>query len=390
MNRSEFLRMCTLLGIGLPLHGTVSACSKTQLEGVDLNKKVIIVGAGAAGLTAGYLLQQLGVEFEILEASNQYGGRIRVDHDFADFPIPLGAEWLHTSIGVFEEIVNDSSVSVRVNTTGYNSQTDTWAMVKNGQLSDLENVEDRDRKFVNYSWLHFYEEYILPSIADRIRYGQAVKSIHYSTHQITMETRDTSFTCDRGILAVPLKILQKRHIAFIPDLTPQKWDAWDAVNIWDGFKAFFAFSEPFYHTGITFDIQPETRGQKLFYDAAYGQNTEQHILGLFTTGEPATHYGQLSTEELKASVLAELDQFYNHRASASYLRHISQNWNAEPFIKGGYLSDHTPWRRVRKLREPIENKLYFAGGPFTDGEDWVSVHAAAASAKEAVEQIVRS
>ena len=41
------------------------------------NKKVIIVGAGISGLTAGYLLKKAGHKVVILEASNRAGGRIQ-------------------------------------------------------------------------------------------------------------------------------------------------------------------------------------------------------------------------------------------------------------------------------------------------------------------------
>ena len=40
-------------------------------------KKVIIVGAGISGLTAGYLLKKAGHKVVILEASNRAGGRIQ-------------------------------------------------------------------------------------------------------------------------------------------------------------------------------------------------------------------------------------------------------------------------------------------------------------------------
>ena len=38
--------------------------------------KVGIVGAGAAGVYAGMLLESLGIDYEILEGSNRIGGRI--------------------------------------------------------------------------------------------------------------------------------------------------------------------------------------------------------------------------------------------------------------------------------------------------------------------------
>ena len=143
MTRKDFIKMCGIFGIGLPLQTTLKSCK----EEVVLNKfsgKVIIIGAGAGGLSAGYLLKQQGIDFEILEASSVYGGRMRIDTSFADFPIPLGAEWLETDTSIFSEIVNDTSVPINVTTV----------------------ADDPDRKFVNYSWFNFYEDYILPAVAE--------------------------------------------------------------------------------------------------------------------------------------------------------------------------------------------------------------------------------
>ena len=93
MTRKEFIKMCSLLGVGIPLQTTFSSCDDDATT-VNGNDKIIIIGAGAAGLTAGYLLNQRGIEFEILEASSVYGGRMKRTNDFAEFPIPLGGEWL--------------------------------------------------------------------------------------------------------------------------------------------------------------------------------------------------------------------------------------------------------------------------------------------------------
>ena len=39
---------------------------------------------------------------------------MKVNTNFTDFPIPLGAEWLETSTAIFKEIVNDSSTPVNI------------------------------------------------------------------------------------------------------------------------------------------------------------------------------------------------------------------------------------------------------------------------------------
>lgn len=59
------------------------------------NLKIAIIGAGAAGLTAGYLLQHQEVDYTIFEATSIVGGRIRSLTGFADFPVELGAEEIH-------------------------------------------------------------------------------------------------------------------------------------------------------------------------------------------------------------------------------------------------------------------------------------------------------
>jgi monoamine oxidase len=56
--------------------------------------KVIIIGAGLAGLTAAKHLQSYGWEVEILEARDRIGGRIHTNRDWG-FPIELGANWIH-------------------------------------------------------------------------------------------------------------------------------------------------------------------------------------------------------------------------------------------------------------------------------------------------------
>ncbi|MCB9081398.1 MAG: FAD-dependent oxidoreductase [Lewinellaceae bacterium] len=358
--------MCGILGVSLPFQPSFSSCQKDETTGSKFSGKVIIIGAGAGGLSAGYLLQQQGVDFELLEASSMHGGRMRINTNFADFPIPLGAEWLETDTSVFKKIVNDASVQVNVETI----------------------ADDPDRKFVNSSWFTFFETYITPAIANKIIYNSIVKSIDYAGDQVVVTTQSGQHIADKVIVSVPLKILQTGDIRFIPNLPQDKRTAIDNMTIWEGFKAFFEFSEKFYDDELALTINPASDGQKIYYNAALGQRTTRYILGLFTVGKPAIDFISRSGEALKDFILHELDLLYANQATPNYIKHITQNWNNEPFIQGGYLTDYADWRMVRKLGENVGNKLYFAGGEYTDGEDWVSVHTAAQSAKTAVAAIV--
>ena len=365
MTRNEFARVCGILGVGLPFATPITSCASDSEIVVDFDGNVIIIGAGAGGLSSGYLLKQRGVSFEILEASSNFGGRMKTNTNFADFPIPLGAEWLETNTGIFREIVNDSSVEISIETF----------------------PDNPDRKFVNSSWFNFFEEYIVPSISDKIIYNTIVQSIDYSGEQIVINTQNGKHTADKVIISVPLKILQDGDISFQPDLPEDKLDAINSSTVWEGFKAFIEFSEKFYNDEYAFNVSPSTDGQKIYYNAALGQNSSRNVLGLFVVGKPALDFISLSGDQLRDFILDELDGLYSNQATPNYVKHITQNWNEEPFVRGGYLTDHADWRTVRKLGESVADKIYFAGGAYTDGEDWVSVHTAALAAQRAIEEL---
>lgn len=366
MTRKEFIDICCLFGIGVPFQAMFSSCEKEDEMITPFSGKVLIMGAGAGGLSAGYFLKQQGTEFDIIEASAAYGGRMKIHTGFSDFPIPLGAEWLETSTGIFDEIVNDPDVNVDVQTI----------------------ADDPDRKFINYSWFNFFEDYIVPSVADKISFNTIARSIDYSGNQIVVYTNTGQITADKVVLCVPLQMLKNGSIDFIPGLPQRKSDAIQEAVVWDGFKAFFEFSTNFYGDNeYVFPVTPEKSGKKIYYNAAFGQNTSKNILGLFAVGVPARDFISRSGDDLKNFILAELDSIYANQATPNYLKHITQNWNNEPFIKGGYLSDYANDETVKELGNPVANKLFFSGSEYTDGEDWVSVHTAAQSAKRVIQEI---
>ena len=53
-------------------------------------KNIIIVGAGPAGLTAGYLLSQHGYKVKIFEASTKYVGGISRTEEYKGFRFDIG------------------------------------------------------------------------------------------------------------------------------------------------------------------------------------------------------------------------------------------------------------------------------------------------------------
>lgn len=371
--------MAGLLGLG-----TLTSTRMLQAENL---RNVLIIGAGAAGLTAGYRLQQRGIDFQILEASSTYGGRMKRNLGFADFPLPMGAEWLHTAPRVFDDIAANPALDVAVQTVGY-KHDDIYAFWDGENLTRENLGVQTDRKFLNSSWFDFFDQFIVPPIADYIQFQTPVTAIDTSQGRAVVQTSSgEEFTADVVLVTVPLKMLQERRISFVPPLPLSKIEAIDTAVFWEGYKAFLEFEDPFYPAYTEIQVTPETAGQHSFYDAAYGQNTQRHILGLFAVGRAARPYLGLSETAVTRLILRQLDEIFDGRASPRFRKITTLDWSSEPYIGGAYVQDHEDWDRIRQLGRPVGPHLYFAGEAYTTGENWGAVHNAALAAKRVIDQM---
>ncbi|MGV6832375.1 MAG: flavin monoamine oxidase family protein [bacterium] len=393
MTRKEFIKVSSLLGVSLPFQTVMASCSTDEIitSNNEAPESVIIIGAGPAGMAAGHLLAQRGINFQILEANNTYGGRIKHNTSFSNFPISMGGEWIHVANSILPEIVNDNVISIATQTQGYDNAdlVQYWdgSTLFNSTIGDSNS--GGDLKFVGSSWLDFFETYILPNIQDSIIYNSPVSSIDYSSDETTVTTTNgQSYTADNVIITVPVKILQNESISFNPALPNSKQQALNNVTVWSGFKAFFKFSSKFYGAFLALPDSETSVGQRLYYDAAYAQNTSDNILGLFSVGQQAEQYQNFTGNSLRDYILNELDTIFgNNIASNNYIDHIVQNWNSEPYAQGAYVRDQEDWQLVQTLGQSVGNKIYFAGCTYTDGEDWSSVHTAVRSASRAVAEL---
>lgn len=91
------------------------SCNKNEDNGEGIpsekkfeNYKVIVIGAGAAGLYSAWFLKQRGFDVTILEASGQIGGRVRALSGFTDYDIELGAETIYGSNTSWYEMIQAS------------------------------------------------------------------------------------------------------------------------------------------------------------------------------------------------------------------------------------------------------------------------------------------
>jgi monoamine oxidase len=93
MDRRSLLSLLLAIGFGIKSNSLVGDENKTN--GPRKSRRVIVVGAGLAGLAAARELQNHGYQVEVLEGRDRIGGRIWTSTKWADIPLDLGASWIH-------------------------------------------------------------------------------------------------------------------------------------------------------------------------------------------------------------------------------------------------------------------------------------------------------
>ncbi|WP_374338870.1 flavin monoamine oxidase family protein [Leeia sp.] len=90
LSRRQLLQMALLLSLGSRMGG-VHAAGRPQ--------RVLVLGAGMAGLAAARTLVSQGHAVTLLEARERIGGRIWTSTVWPDVPVDMGASWIHGTQG---------------------------------------------------------------------------------------------------------------------------------------------------------------------------------------------------------------------------------------------------------------------------------------------------
>ncbi len=93
-SRRHFLRALAATGLAPALISRCAAASDKRSP-----PRVIVIGAGIAGLTAAAALEKAGVSTRVLEARERRGGRIWTSRAIGGIPLDLGASWIHGDRG---------------------------------------------------------------------------------------------------------------------------------------------------------------------------------------------------------------------------------------------------------------------------------------------------
>lgn len=406
-------------------------------------ERVVVIGAGMAGLAAARQLADAGIDVTVLEARERIGGRMWTDTSLG-VPIDLGAAWIHGTEGNplvgladragaatvetnFDDVVAFDGKG-EIDAAAIGASAKAWAEAvrevavlgedagpDDSVESALRRVTDLDDPLVAWNvateigaeyaadpdelslaWFGSEGQFagpdlILPQgyeplarhLADglNIRSGTEVTRVTDDGSGVRLDTSRGVVTADRVIVTVPLGVLKAGTITFDPPLGESKRAAIARLGFGVLDKVVLAFSEPFWPQSP--DVVGLVGAQQplpiLVNGLSFGAGPL--LVGL-RGGAAARSRESLSDQQSVDEVRAALD-------APAPTGALVTRWAADRYARGSYsyLAVGASPADQRALAEPATERVLFAGEA-TEPEHFATVHGAYLSGVREAQRIL--
>lgn len=432
------------------LPAVLGACGDDEVDNRRVNKSVIIVGAGIAGLAAARELKARGAQVLLIESAARPGGRLRTNRSLG-VAFDEGASWIHgpkgnpvtalaAASGAATYVTDDESLRVYDITGNPYSTTDLDSAYNNYEkaLDSIAGSGTVDQSFQtvfnarypqhvdNRLWTYMLSAYLefdtgadlsrlssldfyndeafggndviitngYDAIADHLSAGQEIRlnervtAIDHSGEKVNVQTDAGNYEANYVVVTVPLGILKQNKVTFIPALPQAKQQAISRVQMGSVNKFLLTWDAAFWDTGLQYvGYTPSQRG-KFNYFMNVKKFSSVNALMTFAFGDYSLLTETMSDVQVVEAIMDHLRTIYGSSipAPANMLR---TRWNNDPNTYGAY-SFATNGSRTTDfdiLAEAVGNKLFFAG-EHTSRDYRGTVHGAYLSGQREAEKIV--
>ncbi len=381
---------------------------------------VIIIGAGAAGLSAAKELTRLGLTYTLVEGSHRIGGRAYSEEIAPGVWFDLGCAWLvGGATNPFVAIADELGITLGKDKSGLfkeenhrfqrngeplnedqrvaclrfygDSYKAISAAAKQGQDVAISDVVDMGNEFaapllcgiasawgkdidlvstadlasatgeLGFQVLHGYGNLVAAWGADvAVSLNTRVERIDWSGHGVTVETPKGAIAGRTALSTVSTGILASGDILFTPGLPDWKTEAINGLPMGTENKM-----------GVYFDTDvfgADGRGHySTWNDDGNAAKVDASVMGLNTAavfvggrhGVWLEKRGQQACHDFAVDRFADI---FGHDIRKHVNRSIVTAWNTEPWTRGSWACALPGQAHQRaNLERPVDERLFFAG-----------------------------
>ena len=381
---------------------------------------VIIIGAGAAGLSAAKELSRIGLTYRVVEGSHRIGGRAYSEEIAPGVWFDLGCAWLvggatNPFVPIADELGitlgKDKSAKFKLENHRFqrngeplnadqraaclryydDSYKAITAAAEQGRDVAISNVIDLENEFaapllgsIASAWgmdldlvstadfasatgelgfpvLHGYGNLVASWGADvAVSLNTRVEKIDWSGHGVTVETPKGTITGRTALSTVSTGILASGDILFTPDLPDWKTEAINGLPMGTENKM-----------GVHFDTDvfgPDGRGHySTWNDDGSTAKVDASVMGLNTAhvfvggrhGVWLEKQGQQACHDFAVDRVADI---FGHDIRKHVNRSIVTAWSTEPWTRGTWACALPGQAHQRAhLERSVDERLFFAG-----------------------------
>lgn len=417
-----------------------------------LQTDVVVIGAGAAGLAAARRLHERDVNFLVLEARDRTGGRAYTLHAHDGAPVELGAEFIHgkpeVTFALLREIgartTQEHGQMLQLRNGRIESAEDIWETserllrgidlhgpdqsfeafvrslrtqgVPEGQLDalytliegfDAANASDASAIGIAREWLSGVndEMFRLPAgygpvmqhltmlLGERIMMQTRVEAIQWSAQSVSIRATQTGepleIVANRAIVTLPVGVLRKRYVSFIPELPARKQKAIEVIAMGPVIRVVHEFRSPFWeHVD---GGQYRDAGFLQTYDNSfstiwtrYPQRTT--LLVAWAGGGAAQRLIDRKIDPVAQALQTVKKLFPSVDVQGELLQSHFHDWQTDPFACGAYSYLRVGAGNARARLGAAEDKTLFFAGEATSVHDSGTVAGAIESGYRAADE----
>ena len=344
-------------------------------------RRVLVVGAGLAGLAAGYELAKAGHDVALVEAQERPGGRVLTLRTFDEglyvdagaSRIPVTHEWpLHYAreFGLrLRPFYPDAGIFVKVR-RGRRSEV-SWGRFRDA-VEDWVGVE----LGVAGAW-HRIEggNDLLPRafaerLAGRITYGAPVSRIEQTAEGARVTYRRggggaETVAADYVVCAIPFAVLGR--VEFAPALSEQKRKVRDQLTYEFASRAFLQTRDRFWEGGRTNGFAVTDLPAEL-WPATYGQTGRRAVLQAYVRHFTSLEWAR-KDEPARVSVALGLAEQALPGAREAFERGVVKCWGEDEWV--GCAWTHPSPQQLVATGSP-EGRIHFAGEHASNYASWMN------------------